>query len=76
MSAEDRAQEREAAEWERNNQPRPGLVVYQPHDPLYGPAECVECDAQLPTVRRAYGFKMCVGCTEKAERLVRFLAGG
>lgn len=34
----------------------------------YGPETCVECDEDMPTARREYGFKVCVPCKELAER--------
>ncbi|MBB3017735.1 RNA polymerase-binding transcription factor DksA [Microvirga lupini] len=67
MSAEDRAQEIELQEWERNNKSRPAPVKYQPGDAGYGPAECVNCDAEMPAARRGHGFDVCVACKTEAE---------
>lgn len=73
MSIEDRAQDHELAEWERNNRARE-VVVYKPGDPGYGPGECDECGDDMPDVRRGYGFRLCVPCTEYLER-IRALRG-
>lgn len=66
MSLEDVAQEHEAKIWAINNRPRE-VVSYKPGDKGYGPAECVECDADMPPERRAHGFTVCVPCKSAAE---------
>lgn len=72
MSAEDQAQALELAEWERNNASRSvDPFNYAPGDPKYGPAQCQECDEDMPVCRREYGFRLCVPCTEESERLLR-----
>ena len=68
MSIEDKAQEHEIAEWARRNAPRPGPLKYEPGEPGYGPALCVECDAEMPEVRRSYGYRLCVDCKSLQER--------
>ena len=69
MADEDRAQDREIREWELNNAPRPDPVRYQPGDAGYGPAECEDCDDEMPAERRANGWTLCTAC--KSVREVR-----
>lgn len=69
MSIEDRAQEAEAAEWERNNRPRRGIRIFSPSEPGYGPELCLECEDDMPDVRRAYGYNLCTECATERERL-------
>ena len=66
MSIEDNAQAHEAQEWEIRNRARE-VVSYKPGDKGYGPAECVDCDAEMPPERRAYGFTVCVPCKSALE---------
>lgn len=69
MSLEDNAQQHELREWEYRNVHRPKLADgLQPGDAGYGPPECVECDDDMPAVRRSYGFRVCVPCQEHFER--------
>ncbi len=68
MSIEDKAQEQEAMEWARVNAPRPGPLKYAEGEPGYGPALCVECEADMPAVRRSYGYHICVDCKTVQER--------
>lgn len=65
MSVEDLAQVVEAQEWARNNRVRPPAPVYAPGDAQYGPAECAECEIDMPELRRAMGRCMCVDCTDR-----------
>lgn len=74
MSAEDRAQDVELQDWERNNRPRAERKLFKPGDPGYGPAQCAECDDDMPAARRAYGFQVCTPCKELAERQKRMQA--
>jgi RNA polymerase-binding transcription factor DksA len=71
MSIEDKAQELEAAEWEIRNMMRPISRTFRPEEPGYGPAECEQCEDQMPAVRRGYGFKLCTTCAERAEKSAR-----
>lgn len=66
MSLEDRAQEHEAQIWAIHNRPRE-VNRYAPGDKGYGPAECVECDGEMPPQRREHGFTLCVGCKSATE---------
>lgn len=68
MSMEDRAQEHEAAEWARNNAPRPQKPTYQPGDAGYGPEFCDECESPMPELRRANGWVLCTSCQSAVER--------
>lgn len=63
MSLEDAAQEHEAKMWELNNRPR------ATPPPSYGPAQCVECDADMPEIRRQHGFTRCVACQAAIEQV-------
>jgi RNA polymerase-binding transcription factor DksA len=74
MSIEDIAQEVELLDWERNNRPRTVRRLLEPTEPGYGPAECGECEDQMPDLRRAMGCVLCVDCTELAERRKRLRA--
>lgn len=69
MSVEDRAQEQEVMDWERNNRPRVKKLVYALGDQGYGPAQCAQCDGDMPAVRRAYGYVLCVECAAERERV-------
>lgn len=70
MSIEDRAQEHEAQQWELRNLNRKTLPPpAAPADADYGPAECEECGADMPPLRRAWRCITCVPCTAQAERL-------
>lgn len=71
MSEEDRAQEVELRQWERNNASRPAPVKYAPGEDGYGPEECDECGAKMPTARRVYGFELCVECKTIEEQRSR-----
>lgn len=57
-------------DWERNNRPRVERPVYAPGDPGYGPAQCSQCEEDMPAVRRAYGYVLCVECAAERERAV------
>jgi RNA polymerase-binding transcription factor DksA len=65
MSIEDIAQQVEALDWEINNRPRTPRSLFEPDDEEYGPPECVECDIEMPDLRRAMGCELCVACTER-----------
>lgn len=67
MEIEEAAQEHEAREWEARNKARTPEPIYQPADPGYGPAECVECDEEMPAQRRAYGYHLCTKCKSARE---------
>lgn len=71
MSIEDRAQEHEAAEWERLNRARQAAPEYKPGDAKYGPEACEDCDEPMPPERRARGRHHCTVCTELLERRAR-----
>jgi len=68
MSIEDKAQEHEAREWALRNAPRPEQRIYEPGEPGYGPALCVDCEDDMPAVRRSYGYCLCVQCKSQQER--------
>ncbi|WP_159711609.1 TraR/DksA C4-type zinc finger protein [Geminicoccus flavidas] len=68
MSFEDRAQEHEVLEWELRNAARPAKRKFAPSEPEYGPAECDDCEAEMPEPRRAYGYHHCVHCAERREK--------
>jgi len=74
MSIEDIAQDVEALDWERNNRPRAARRLFEPTEPGYGPAQCGECEDDMPDLRRSMGLCLCVGCTELAERRKRLRA--
>lgn len=69
MSDEDTAQAIELQQWEMNNRPRTEPIKFTPSDARYGPADCDECGAEMPKVRREYGFNLCVECKSKMERI-------
>lgn len=70
MSLEDKAQEHEQQQWELRNVNRRHLPPpADPRDPDYGPAECEECEAPMPALRRADRAKLCTSCATEAERL-------
>ena len=70
MCETDVAQAIELRQWEFNNQaPVERKLVYCETDPEFGPAECIECGDDMPMVRRQYGFKICVACKTKRERI-------
>lgn len=71
MSLEDRAQEQELMAWERNNRPRTEPARYAPTDAKYGPEFCQSCDDDMPVIRRAYGYTVCVDCKTKQENHAR-----
>lgn len=71
MSMEDLAQEIEAADWARNNRPRTPQPTFEPTDAGYGPAECADCDADMPVERRAMGKALCTGCQAASEARTR-----
>lgn len=71
MSVEDRAQEQEVMDWERNNRPRGERPVFAPGEAGYGPAVCAKCEDDMPAVRRAYGYVLCVVCAAEQERTRR-----
>lgn len=66
MSLEDVAQEHEAKIWLINNRRRE-VPHYQPGDAGYGPAQCTECEEDMPPERRAHGFTLCVPCKSATE---------
>lgn len=68
MSIEDRAQDQEVADWERNNRPR-DRRIFAPGEEGYGPECCAECGDEMPEVRRAYGYALCVSCAADLERI-------
>jgi hypothetical protein len=69
MSIEDRAQEHEAQIWEIHNmRRRPPAPTAGPGEPGYGPEECEDCEAEMPAVRRSYGFRLCTNCASRQER--------
>lgn len=71
MSIEDKAQEHEAAEWERINVSRPRLPpMKKPGEPGYGPEECDDCGGPMPDLRRANGWRLCTACQSVVERRV------
>ena len=70
MSEEDRAQEAELREWEINNRSRSaGKVKFKPDEEGYGPEACTSCEDDMPEQRRAWGYEICVVCSEYRERL-------
>lgn len=71
MSVEDLAQDVEAQEWERNNRPRTQRRLLEPHETGYGPAECTDCEIEMPDLRRAMGCCLCTDCAERAEQRSR-----
>lgn len=75
MSEEDRAQALELLDWERNNRVRPERHRYQPGEPGYGPAECVECGDDMAPERRAMGSHVCTACKTLQERTQKQRAG-
>lgn len=69
MSIEDLAQEREAQVWAANNIDRRRMPeAVGPDHPKYGPAHCMECEDDMPAVRRSYQFTFCKPCAERRER--------
>lgn len=68
MNLEDKAQEREAAEWEHRNRPRE-VRTFNPGEPGYGPEECDKCGAEMHPVRRGHGFRLCTSCQMAREVL-------
>lgn len=70
MSIEDKAQEHEAAIWEQNNRARE-VTRFLPSERGYGPAECVDCGADMHKVRRSYGFTRCTACASELEPTAR-----
>lgn len=68
MSFEDRAQEVELQDWERNNNRQFERHTYQPGEPGYGPAECVECGDDMPVQRRTMGATLCTACKTQQEQ--------
>lgn len=46
-----------------------GKHKYTPDEKGYGPEECEECGVEMPTVRREYGFCLCVKCKENEDRV-------
>lgn len=72
MSLEDRAQEHEQQQWElRNVNRKHAPPPAQPGDADYGPAECEECGADMPALRRADRRRLCTGCASEAEQAQR-----
>ncbi len=71
MSIEDYAQEQELMRWELNNRSRPEPLSYAPGDAGYGPEQCDDCDAEMPAVRRAHGFRICVACKSEQEAIAK-----
>lgn len=67
MNIEDAAQAHEAQVWSIHNRARE-VVVHQPGDADYGPAECEKCGADMHPVRRGHGFTVCTPCASAAER--------
>lgn len=67
MSDEDKALENEMLMWELNNRVKKEPASFEPSDPRYGPEHCEECDADMPAVRRTYGYSLCVGCQSLKE---------
>jgi hypothetical protein len=81
MSQEDRAQEKEALDWEINNRPREAAPTFEEGDDGYGPATCNgrerrtgkgvqlddDCGNEMPPLRRAMGRHLCVDCQELLE---------
>lgn len=68
MNIADAAQDHEAQEWEIINASRRGAQsIFKPSDAGYGPAECDDCGEEMPDVRRAYGFSLCVHCKGSRE---------
>ncbi len=67
MDLEEAAQLHEAKEWEMRNAARIPEPIYHPSDPGYGPAECVQCDEEMPAQRRAYGYHLCTKCKSALE---------
>ena len=70
MNIEDAAQAHEIQQWAIINRPR-DVVVHQPGDACYGPAECEKCGADMHPVRRGHGFTVCTPCASAAERRLR-----
>lgn len=70
MSLEDKAQEHEAMMWTIANTPR-AQRTYAEGEPGYGPAECADCDAPMPALRRSMGKTRCTECTEALDMLRR-----
>lgn len=70
MSQEDRAQQEEAFQWELLNRPRTPAQIFHPGDAGYGPELCtnVECETEMPALRRAMGKQFCTDCQDQAER--------
>ena len=67
MSIEDAAQAHEAQVWAIHNRARE-VITYQPGEHGCGPAECLECDADMHPVRRGHGFTVCTECQTKFEK--------
>ena len=67
MSVEDKAQEQELLVWQRNNVART-VTRYAPGDPGYGPADCNDCQDDMPEVRRIDGRQRCTPCQSIIER--------
>lgn len=68
MEIEDAAQIHELREWEARNAPRAAALAHKPGDHLYGPEECDQCEAPMPTLRREMGSRLCTACASAAER--------
>lgn len=73
MADEDRAQDVELREWEANNRSRGAQVRFAPGEPGYGPEFCQvkTCEVDMPEQRRAWGFRVCVDCQQRAEDRAR-----
>jgi len=71
MSEDDRAIDIEVLHWEHINRPRGEVRKFSPGEPGYGPESCVRCDADMPAVRRAHGFHICVDCKTQDELRAR-----
>jgi hypothetical protein len=64
MEIEEQAQIHEAKEWEERNKARPERKVYAPGEDGYGREFCIECESQMPPLRRSMGCMRCTSCTE------------
>lgn len=68
MSLEDTAQEHEAAEWEMRNRARAARPTFKPGDEGYGPEDCDDCGAEMPSLRRENGWRLCTACQTLIEK--------
>lgn len=68
MSIEDLAQEVELRDWEQRNNFVSTKRTFEPGERGYGPAQCVECEDDMPPQRRAMGSTLCTACKTLEEK--------